>query len=142
MERRLPPNSELVQAVLRLFQEPVPEAALRRHQRLSPRSDLARVTIEWLHVRADGSNRTSLIDSRWGGCPGGGQGGRGEPAAPEGLSEGLIPRPCLPWCPAFHLSLSYQLVRLLGREQDRVSQESGSETRVCQDRFLDLGAGG
>ncbi|XP_014395407.1 PREDICTED: left-right determination factor 1, partial [Myotis brandtii] len=64
MERRLPPNSELVQAVLRLFQEPVPEAALRRHERLSPRSDLARVTIEWLHVRADGSNRTSLIDSR------------------------------------------------------------------------------
>ncbi|XP_059533273.1 left-right determination factor 1 [Myotis daubentonii] len=64
MERRLPPNSELVQAVLRLFQEPVPEAALRRHERLSPRSDLARVTIEWLHVRADGSNRTALIDSR------------------------------------------------------------------------------
>ncbi|XP_070257248.1 left-right determination factor 1-like isoform X2 [Myotis yumanensis] len=42
----------------------VSEAELRRHQRLSPRSDLARVTIEWLHVRADGSNRTSLIDSR------------------------------------------------------------------------------
>lgn len=64
MEQRLPPNSELVQAVLRLFQEPVPEAALRRHELLSPRSDQARVTIEWLHVRDDGSNRTSLIDSR------------------------------------------------------------------------------
>ncbi|KAK1328051.1 hypothetical protein QTO34_012473 [Cnephaeus nilssonii] len=63
MERRLPPNSELVQAVLRLFREPVPKAALRRHERLSPRSDLARVTVEWLHVRADGSNRTALIDS-------------------------------------------------------------------------------
>lgn len=67
MEQRLPPNSELVQAVLRLFQEPVPEAALRRHELLAPRSDRARVTVRWLHVRDDGSNRTSLIDSRWGG---------------------------------------------------------------------------
>ncbi|XP_016012906.2 left-right determination factor 2 [Rousettus aegyptiacus] len=64
MEQRLPPNSELVQAVLRLFQEPVPEAALRRHELLAPRSDRARVTVRWLHVRDDGSNRTSLIDSR------------------------------------------------------------------------------
>ncbi|XP_012499808.1 PREDICTED: left-right determination factor 2 isoform X1 [Propithecus coquereli] len=61
MEQRLPPNSELVQAVLRLFQEPVPKAALHR---LSPRSTRALVTIEWLRVRDDGSNRTSLIDSR------------------------------------------------------------------------------
>ncbi|XP_003893088.1 left-right determination factor 2 [Papio anubis] len=64
MEQRLPPNSELVQAVLRLFQEPVPKAALHRHGRLSPRSARARVTVEWLRVRDDGSNRTSLIDSR------------------------------------------------------------------------------
>ncbi|XP_059797602.1 left-right determination factor 2-like isoform X1 [Balaenoptera ricei] len=64
MEERLPPHSELVQAVLRLFQEPVPKAALRSHERLFPRSDRARVTVQWLHVRDDGSNRTSLIDSR------------------------------------------------------------------------------
>uniref|UniRef100_A0A8D1JA51 Left-right determination factor n=1 Tax=Sus scrofa TaxID=9823 RepID=A0A8D1JA51_PIG len=64
MEQRLPPHSELVQAVLRLFQEPVPKAALRRHERLFPRSDRARVTVQWLHIREDGSNRTSLIDSR------------------------------------------------------------------------------
>nr|XP_021511237.1 left-right determination factor 2 [Meriones unguiculatus] len=64
MEQRLPPNSELVQAVLRLFQEPVPRTALRRHERLSPYSARARVTIEWLRVREDGSNRTALIDSR------------------------------------------------------------------------------
>ncbi|XP_055003458.1 left-right determination factor 1-like isoform X2 [Sorex araneus] len=64
MEQRLPPHHELVQAVLRLFQEPAARAALRRHERLSPRSARARVTVEWLHVRADGSNRTSLIDSR------------------------------------------------------------------------------
>ncbi|KAM7050306.1 left-right determination factor 2-like isoform 2-T2 [Molossus nigricans] len=42
----------------------VSEAALRRHERLSPRSDWARVTVEWLQVRKDGSNRTALIDSR------------------------------------------------------------------------------
>lgn len=64
MEQRLPPNSELVQAVLRLFQEPVPRTALRRFERLSPHSARARVTIEWLRVREDGSNRTALIDSR------------------------------------------------------------------------------
>uniref|UniRef100_A0A5G2Q753 Left-right determination factor 2 n=1 Tax=Sus scrofa TaxID=9823 RepID=A0A5G2Q753_PIG len=40
------------------------EAALRRHERLFPRSDRARVTVQWLHIREDGSNRTSLIDSR------------------------------------------------------------------------------
>ncbi|KAL1770018.1 left-right determination factor 2 [Sigmodon hispidus] len=64
MEQRLPPNSELVQAVLRLFQEPVPRTALRRQKRLSPHSARARVTIEWLRFREDGSNRTALIDSR------------------------------------------------------------------------------
>ncbi|XP_027274632.2 left-right determination factor 2 isoform X1 [Cricetulus griseus] len=64
MEQRLLPNCELVQAVLRLFQEPVPRTALRRHERLSPHSARARVTIEWLRVREDGSNRTALIDSR------------------------------------------------------------------------------
>ncbi|XP_007534801.1 left-right determination factor 1-like [Erinaceus europaeus] len=64
MEQRLPPNSELVQAELRLFQEPVSKVELRRQERLSPRSSRARVTVEWLHVRDDGSNRTSLIDFR------------------------------------------------------------------------------
>ncbi|XP_058389586.1 left-right determination factor 2 isoform X2 [Diceros bicornis minor] len=64
LEQRLPPDRELVGAALRLFQEPVPRAALRRHERLSPRSPRARVTVEWLHVRDDGSNRTALIDSR------------------------------------------------------------------------------
>nr|XP_012606601.1 left-right determination factor 2 isoform X2 [Microcebus murinus] len=37
------------------------EAALHR---LSPRSARALVTVEWLRVRDDGSNRTSLVDSR------------------------------------------------------------------------------
>lgn len=84
MERRLPPNSELVRAVLRLFQEPVPRAALRRHERLSPHSARARVTVEWLQVREDSSNRTSLVDSRWvlqTGRGGNGRGGGVEVAA-------------------------------------------------------------
>uniref|UniRef100_A0A8D2JEG4 TGF-beta family profile domain-containing protein n=1 Tax=Sciurus vulgaris TaxID=55149 RepID=A0A8D2JEG4_SCIVU len=42
----------------------VSEAALRKQERPSSRSNRVRVTIEWLRVRDDGSNRTSLIDSR------------------------------------------------------------------------------
>ncbi|XP_007534464.2 left-right determination factor 2-like [Erinaceus europaeus] len=61
MEQRLPPNSELMQAELHLFQEPIPEVELHR---LSASSAPARVTIEWLQVREDGSNSTSLVDSR------------------------------------------------------------------------------
>ncbi|KAM4813701.1 left-right determination factor 2-like isoform X1 [Urocitellus parryii] len=64
MEGRLPPNSELVQAVLRIFQEPVPRATLRKQERPSTRGHRARITIEWLRVRDNGPNRTSLIDSR------------------------------------------------------------------------------
>ncbi|XP_054432440.1 left-right determination factor 1-like isoform X2 [Pteronotus mesoamericanus] len=40
------------------------EAALRSHELLSPHSDRARVTVQWLQVGDDGSNRTFLIDSR------------------------------------------------------------------------------
>ena len=75
MEGRLPPNSELVQAVLRLFQEPVPKAALHRLERLSPHGARARVTVEWLRIHEDSSNRTYLVDSRWGGR---GRAGSGE----------------------------------------------------------------
>ncbi|XP_042831809.1 left-right determination factor 1-like isoform X1 [Panthera tigris] len=64
MEGRLPPNSELVQAVLRLFQEPVPKATLGRLERLSPHGARARVTVEWLRIHEDSSNRTYLVDSR------------------------------------------------------------------------------
>ncbi|XP_045673379.1 left-right determination factor 1-like isoform X2 [Phyllostomus hastatus] len=42
----------------------VSESALHMHALLSPRSDRAQVTIQWLQVRDDGSNRTFLIDSR------------------------------------------------------------------------------
>ncbi|XP_052056454.1 left-right determination factor 2 isoform X1 [Apodemus sylvaticus] len=42
----------------------VSETSSHLYERLSPHSALARVTIEWLRVREDGSNRTALIDSR------------------------------------------------------------------------------
>nr|XP_044997755.1 left-right determination factor 1-like isoform X2 [Jaculus jaculus] len=42
----------------------VSEASTHLHERPTPRSARARVTIEWLHFRDDGSNRTALIDSR------------------------------------------------------------------------------
>ncbi|XP_059137029.1 left-right determination factor 2-like isoform X2 [Peromyscus eremicus] len=42
----------------------VSETSTHLHERLSPHSARARVTIEWLRVREDGSNRTALIDSR------------------------------------------------------------------------------
>ena len=80
MEGRLPPNSELVQAVLRLFQEPVPKAALRRLERLSPHGARVRVTVEWLRIHEDSSNRTYLVDSWWG--------GRGRAASGEGRGLG------------------------------------------------------
>ncbi|XP_030743655.1 left-right determination factor 2 isoform X2 [Echinops telfairi] len=40
------------------------EASRHLLERLFPRSARARVTVEWLRVRDDGANRTSLIDSR------------------------------------------------------------------------------
>uniref|UniRef100_A0A667I7S1 Left-right determination factor 1 n=1 Tax=Lynx canadensis TaxID=61383 RepID=A0A667I7S1_LYNCA len=40
------------------------EAALRRLERLSPHGARARVTVEWLRIHEDSSNRTYLVDSR------------------------------------------------------------------------------
>nr|XP_015848509.2 left-right determination factor 2 isoform X2 [Peromyscus maniculatus bairdii] len=42
----------------------VSETSTHLHERLSPHGARARVTIEWLRFREDGSNRTALIDSR------------------------------------------------------------------------------
>ncbi|XP_036057664.1 left-right determination factor 1 isoform X2 [Onychomys torridus] len=42
----------------------VSETSTHLQKRLSPHSARARVTIEWLRFREDGSNRTALIDSR------------------------------------------------------------------------------
>ncbi|XP_011804363.1 PREDICTED: left-right determination factor 1 [Colobus angolensis palliatus] len=71
MEQRLPPNSELVQAILRLFQEPVPKAALHRHGRLSPRSAWAQVSVQREHPGPLASGAHKLVRFASQGAPAG-----------------------------------------------------------------------
>ncbi|XP_038617334.1 left-right determination factor 2-like [Tachyglossus aculeatus] len=63
---QIPPDSEVSQATIKLFQKPSPKAALGQVLQLHPGSSFshARVTVYWLHLHVDGANRTSLIDSR------------------------------------------------------------------------------
>ncbi|XP_059376964.1 left-right determination factor 2-like [Carassius carassius] len=63
MESRLQENTEVTMAELKLFQTAAqnPSKPERRHHR--PINN-ARVSIYWVEVLANGSNRTSLIDSR------------------------------------------------------------------------------
>ncbi|KAJ8393062.1 hypothetical protein AAFF_G00069660 [Aldrovandia affinis] len=63
MEARIPDNSEVTMAELKLFKQaprklPMPEK--RKHR---PANN-ARVSIYWVEVLENGSNRTSLVDSR------------------------------------------------------------------------------
>ncbi|XP_048155413.1 left-right determination factor 2-like isoform X1 [Corvus hawaiiensis] len=60
MEGRIPKNSEVTMAELKLFQKPLDRANLPAKQSHRPISN-ARVSVYWVH---DGTNRTSLIDSR------------------------------------------------------------------------------
>ncbi|XP_068925268.1 left-right determination factor 2-like [Petaurus breviceps papuanus] len=64
MKDRLPPTRELVQAVLRLFQKPSLKGVIRRQPKRFPFHSYASVTIYWVQVREDGTNRTYVIDSR------------------------------------------------------------------------------
>uniref|UniRef100_A0A4X2LB65 TGF-beta family profile domain-containing protein n=1 Tax=Vombatus ursinus TaxID=29139 RepID=A0A4X2LB65_VOMUR len=64
MKNRLPPTRELVQAVLRLFQKPSPKGVIRKQHKMFPFHSYASVTIYWVQVREDGTNRTYVIDSR------------------------------------------------------------------------------
>uniref|UniRef100_UPI00398EE190 left-right determination factor 2-like n=1 Tax=Pristiophorus japonicus TaxID=55135 RepID=UPI00398EE190 len=63
MKGLIPENSEVTMAELKLFKKGVHRGALppRRHSR--PVNN-ARVSVYWVRILADGSNRTSLIDSR------------------------------------------------------------------------------
>ncbi|XP_069743925.1 left-right determination factor 2-like [Narcine bancroftii] len=63
MKGLIPENSEVTMAELKLFKRGVHKGELppRRHSR--PVNN-ARVSVYWLKTMADGSNRTSLIDSR------------------------------------------------------------------------------
>ncbi|KAM9382131.1 left-right determination factor 2-like [Phaethornis superciliosus] len=63
MEGRIPKNSEVTMAELKLFKKPVDRAKLPAKKSHRPVSN-ARVSVYWVHQQQDGTNRTSLIDSR------------------------------------------------------------------------------
>ncbi|NWT18224.1 LFTY2 factor, partial [Vireo altiloquus] len=63
MEGRIPKNSEVTMAELKLFKKPLDRANLPAKQSHRPVSN-ARVSVYWVQQQHDGINRTSLIDSR------------------------------------------------------------------------------
>ncbi|XP_071279402.1 left-right determination factor 2-like [Agelaius tricolor] len=63
MEGRIPQNSEVTMAELKLFKKPVDRASLPARQAHRPVSN-ARVSVYWVQQQHDGTNSTSLIDSR------------------------------------------------------------------------------
>ncbi|NXQ14272.1 LFTY1 factor, partial [Peucedramus taeniatus] len=63
MEGRIPENSEVTMAELKLFKKPVDRANLPARQPHRPVSN-ARVSVYWVQQQHDGTNRTSLVDSR------------------------------------------------------------------------------
>ncbi|NWW15061.1 LFTY2 factor, partial [Falcunculus frontatus] len=63
MEGRIPKNSEVTMAELKLFKKPLDRADLPAKQPHRPVSN-ARVSVYWVQRLHDGANRTSLIDSR------------------------------------------------------------------------------
>lgn len=63
MEGRIPINSEVTMAELKLFKKPLDRANLPAKQSHRPVSN-ARVSVYWVQRQRDGTNRTSLIDSR------------------------------------------------------------------------------
>ncbi|XP_001376674.1 left-right determination factor 2 [Monodelphis domestica] len=64
MKDRLPPTKELIQAVLRLFKKPSPQGEIKRHHKMFPFNSYASVTISWVQIRENNTNRTFVIDSR------------------------------------------------------------------------------
>ncbi|NWR20039.1 LFTY2 factor, partial [Emberiza fucata] len=63
MEGRIPKNSEVTMAELKLYKKPVDRANLPARQSHRPVSN-ARVSVYWVQQQHDGTNSTSLIDSR------------------------------------------------------------------------------
>ncbi|NWX29172.1 LFTY2 factor, partial [Notiomystis cincta] len=63
MEGRIPKNSEVTMAELKLFKKPLDRANLPAKQSHRPVSN-ARVSVYWVQQQHDGTNRTSLVDSR------------------------------------------------------------------------------
>lgn len=63
MEGRIPENSEVTMAELKLFKKPLNRTNIPYKQSHRPVTN-ARVSVYWVQCQADGTNRTSLIDSR------------------------------------------------------------------------------
>ncbi|ETE58864.1 Left-right determination factor 2, partial [Ophiophagus hannah] len=63
MEGRIPENSEVTMAELKLFKKPLEKKHLPSRQAQRPVMN-ARVTVYWVQPQDNGTNRTSLIDSR------------------------------------------------------------------------------
>uniref|UniRef100_A0A8D0GR31 Left-right determination factor n=1 Tax=Sphenodon punctatus TaxID=8508 RepID=A0A8D0GR31_SPHPU len=63
MEGRIPENSEVTMAELKLFKKPLDRTRLPDKQSQRPVTN-ARVSVYWVQLQTDGTNRTSLIDSR------------------------------------------------------------------------------
>lgn len=68
MEARLQENTEVTMAELKLFQTAVQDPSKPERRNHRPINN-ARVSIYWVEVLGNGSNRTSLIDSRYVTCP-------------------------------------------------------------------------
>lgn len=64
MEARIPANSEVTMAELKLYQR----ASFQKRHAVEKKNHRpvsnARVSVYWVEVQRDGSNRTSLVDSR------------------------------------------------------------------------------
>ncbi|KAM9356315.1 lefty1 [Pholidichthys leucotaenia] len=64
MEARIPDNSEVTMAELKLYQRPTHHKRSKVERKNHRSVSSARVSIYWLEVKPGGSNRTSLVDSR------------------------------------------------------------------------------
>lgn len=64
MEARIPDNSEVTMAELKLYQRASYHKRFALEKKNHRPVNNARVSIYWVEVLPDGSNRTSLIDSR------------------------------------------------------------------------------
>lgn len=64
MEARIPDNTEVTMAELKLYQRSSHHKRFAVDKRSHRPVSNARVSVYWVEVMADGSNRTSLVDSR------------------------------------------------------------------------------
>lgn len=63
MDARIPDNSEVTMAELKLYKKAPRKLTMPEKKNHRPVNN-ARVSIYWVEVQENGSNRTSLVDSR------------------------------------------------------------------------------